>query len=131
MSRRSTKRDRDLVHHAAQLDLWLRENPPVIEWKLHWPPFDIPEDYPICNTIGAAHENASRGSSFEGPAALAGFYAVDDGAFLTANGIPAVTYGTGSIHHAHMVDEFVNIDELVVSTRAYALAAMDWCGVAQ
>ena len=118
------------VHHAAQLDLWLRDNPPEIDWKLHWPPFDIPEDHPICRTIGAAHESASKGSRLEGPATTAGFYAVDDGTFLTANGIPAVTYGPGSIHHAHMVDEFVNIDEMVVATKAYALAAMDWCGVA-
>ena len=29
-----------------------------------------------------------------------------------------------------MVDEFVNIDELITSTKAYVLAAMDWCGVA-
>ena len=59
-----------------------------------------------------------------------GFYAVDDGTFLSANGIPAVTYGPGSIHHAHMVNEFVNIDEVLVATKAYCLAAMEWCGVA-
>ena len=119
----------EYVHHAAQLDEWLRDNPPTVEWKLHWPPFNIPEDHPITSTIARAHEQAAKGTRFEGPSVMAGFYAVDDGTFLQANGIPAVTYGPGSIHHAHMVDEFVNIDELMTSTRAYALAAMDWCGV--
>lgn len=118
------------IQHAAALDEWLRDNPPKVEWKLHWPPFNIPEDHPIVRTIAAAHEEASKGTRFEGPSTTAGFYAVDDCTFLSANGIPAVTYGPGSIHHAHMVNEFVNIDELITSTKAYALAAMDWCGVA-
>ena len=118
------------IRHAAAMDEWLRDNPPEVEWKLHWPPFNIKEDDPIVRTMAAAHEAAAKGTRFEGPAVIAGFYAVDDGTFLTANGIPAVTYGPGSIHHAHMVDEFVNIDEMITSTKSYVLAAMDWCGVA-
>ena len=118
------------IQHAAAQDEWLRDNPPEVDWKLHWPPFNIPEDAPICQTIAAAHEQAASGGPLAGPATMRGFYAVDDGTFLTANGIPAVTYGPGSIHHAHMVDEFVRVDELIVATKAYCLAAMEWCGVA-
>ena len=118
------------IRHAAAMDGWLRDNPPEVKWNLNWPPFNIPEDHPICQTIGRAHEQAAKGTRFEGPYATTGFYAVDDGVFLQAGGIPAVTYGPGHIHQAHQIDEYVNIDEMITATKAYALAMMDWCGVA-
>ena len=104
--------------------------PPEIEWKLHWPAFSVDKDHPICNTIGQAHELAAQGTRFEGPAVVQGFYAVCDAVFLSAGGIPSVVYGPGSLLHAHAVDEFLDIDELMVATKAYAAAAIDWCGVA-
>lgn len=119
------------VGHAAAQDEWLRDHPPEVEWKLHWPPLNIPKDHPICRTVSTAHERAARGTRFEGPATLRGLHGVDDATFLGANGIPAMTYGPGHIHQVHMVDEFVNVDELLTSTKTFALAAMDWCGVAE
>ena len=56
---------------------------------------------------------------------------MDDATFLNAEGIPSVTYGPGSLLHAHMVDEFVDVGELVTATKSFVLAAMDWCGVAE
>lgn len=118
------------IQHAAALDEWLRDNPPQVTWNLHWPPYSTPEDHPVCLAMAKAHEEAAKGTRFEGPASYRGFYAVDDATFLTANGIPTVTYGPGHIHQAHMVDEYVNVDEVITSTKSFALAAMDWCGVA-
>ena len=118
------------IHHAAQLDEWLRENPPEVEWKLHWPPFSVDREHPICKAMASAHETAARGTPFEGPAAMQGFYAVCDAAFLSAKGIPSLVYGPGSLLQAHAVDEFLDISELMVATKAYAQVAMDWCGVA-
>jgi acetylornithine deacetylase len=48
-----------------------------------------------------------------------------------AAGMPAVICGPGSIQYAHAVDESVSVEELVAATRLYALADMDWCGVAK
>ena len=53
-----------------------------------------------------------------------------DAAFLSAKGIPSLVYGPGSLLQAHAVDEFLDISELMVATKAYAQVAMDWCGVA-
>jgi acetylornithine deacetylase len=47
-----------------------------------------------------------------------------------AAGMPAVICGPGSIQFAHAVDESVGVEELVRAAKLYALAAMDWCGVA-
>jgi len=116
------------LHHACQLDEWLREHPPELEWKVHWPPYDVPVDHPICRAVAASHEDAVGGTRFEGSAKFAGSYAVCDAAFLNAQGVPAIVYGPGSLLVAHAPDEYVEIDELIASTKTYALLSMDWCG---
>ena len=117
------------VHHAAQLDEWLRQHPPKLDWKVNWPAFVVDEDHPICRTVASAHEQAAHGTRFEGPAVFAGFYAVCDAAFLNSQGVPSIVYGPGSLLLAHAADEYIEIEELMVATRTYALATMDWCEV--
>ena len=116
------------VHHACQLDEWLRDHPAKLDWKVHWPPFVVPEEHPICQAVATAHEEAVRGTRFEGPAKIAGFYAVCDAAFLCQQGIPTIVYGPGTLLVAHATDEYVEIDELMAATKTYALLTMDWCG---
>lgn len=118
------------VQHASQLDEWLRDHPPKLEWKVNWPAFAVDKDHAICRATAAAHEQAAEGTRFAGPPAVAGFYAVCDAAFLNPHGIPSIVYGPGSLFVAHAADEYVEIDELMVATKTYALLAMDWCGVA-
>jgi acetylornithine deacetylase/succinyl-diaminopimelate desuccinylase family protein len=117
------------VHAAAQLDPWLREHPPVIDWKLNWPAFSVDPEHPICAAIGNAHEVAARGTRFGGRPPVNGFAAVEDCSFLNLGGIPTVSYGPGDLRVAHADDEHVFIDELVTATKTYALLAMDWCGL--
>jgi acetylornithine deacetylase len=116
------------VRRAAQLDPWLREHPPVLEWKLNWPASVVDPDHPIVHAVSAAHEQAAVGTRFEGRPPIRGFAAVEDAAFLNAGGIPAISYGPGDIRVAHADDEYVLIDELLTATKTYALLAMDWCG---
>jgi acetylornithine deacetylase/succinyl-diaminopimelate desuccinylase family protein len=117
------------VHRAAQLDPWLRDHPPVIEWKLNWPAFSVDPQHPICQAIGDAHELASVGTRFAGRPAVNGFAAVEDCSFLNLGGVPTVSYGPGDLRVAHAYDEHVSIDELVAATKTFALLAMDWCGI--
>jgi acetylornithine deacetylase/succinyl-diaminopimelate desuccinylase family protein len=115
------------ISKIAALDPWLREHPPVTEWKLNWPA-NVPEAEEITAVACIAHELASVGSQFEGPAQLAGFAAVHDASFFTIGGVPAINYGPGDLRVAHADDEFISIDELVVSCKAYAAMALEWCG---
>lgn len=116
------------VRHAAQMDPWLREHPPQLDWKVHWPPFSLDTEHPICQALANAHEKAAVGSKFEGPARQAAFYAVCDAAFLQRDGVPSVVYGPGSLLVAHAADEYVEIEELITATKTYALLTLDWCG---
>ncbi|SFU51799.1 M20 family metallopeptidase [Alicyclobacillus macrosporangiidus] len=47
-----------------------------------------------------------------------------DGTFLHMAGVPIVTTGAGNRHIPHHVDEYVDVGELVETTRIYAQAAM-------
>ena len=117
------------LRHACELDEWLRHHPPKVEWKVNWPAFSVDPGHAICQAMATAHGEAAQGTRFDVPAKFAGFYAVCDAAFLNPQGIPSIVYGPGSILVAHAADEYVEIDELVVATKAYALLVMDWCEV--
>jgi acetylornithine deacetylase len=54
------------VQRAAQLDPWLREHPPVIDWKLNCPAFSVDPKHPICAALGDAHKIAAIGTRFAG-----------------------------------------------------------------
>jgi acetylornithine deacetylase/succinyl-diaminopimelate desuccinylase family protein len=117
------------IARAAQLDPWLREHPPEVEWKLNWPASVVDPSHPICVTVQEAHELAAAGTSFAGRPPIRGFAAVEDTSFLNAAGIPAISYGPGDLRVAHADDEYVFINELTTACRTYAVLAMKWCGV--
>ncbi|MGN6870908.1 MAG: ArgE/DapE family deacylase [Solirubrobacteraceae bacterium] len=116
------------VKKLAATDDWLRDHEPRIDWRLHWPANSPPADE-ITAAMISAHERAAEGTKLAGPAEVAGFPAVDDASWLTLAGIPAISYGPGDLVVAHADDEFVRIDEVMCATRAFALLAMEWCGV--
>ena len=122
----------EYVLAASQLDPWLKDNPPHFDWKLHWPPAQTDVDHPIVETMLGADSTVRRDPSHVGSpeSRVHGFCAVCDAAFLNAQGIPSVIYGPGSVFVAHSVDEHVEIEELIQSSKGLAVAAMRWCGVA-
>lgn len=116
------------VRQIAATDDWLVEHEPRIDWRLHWPA-NSPAADEITAAMCAAHERAAEATPLEGTPEVAGFPAVDDASWLTLAGIPAISYGPGDLAVAHADDEFIRIDELMCATRAFALLAMEWCGV--
>ncbi len=111
------------VAAAAALDPWLREHPPRIDWRSHWPASALADpEHPIVAATAAAHELATGT-----PATIAGFTAVADMTWLNAAGIPAIAYGPGDLALAHGVDERVPVEDLVAAARTYALLAASWC----
>ncbi len=116
------------IGHVVGSDEWLREHEPGIEWRLHWPA-NSPDADEISAALCAAHERAAADTRLAGPAEVSGFPAVDDASWLTVEGVPAISYGPGDLAVAHADNEFVRIDEVMCATRAFALLAMEWCGV--
>lgn len=116
------------LHHAAQLDPWLRQHPPTINWNVAWQGYEQPWSSPIAQTMVAAQAVAS-GVRQPDPSPLqpASFGAACDATFYQAAGIPAIVFGPGDLRIAHAVDEFVRVEELTLSAKALALAVMAWC----
>ena len=120
---------RDQVHHAAQLDPWLREHPPEVTFHISWPGYEQPWDAPITQTmVAAAAEATGTRQPDPTPDHPSNFGAACDATFYEREGIPAIVYGPGELRIAHGIDEHVLVDEIPTSARALALAALDWCG---
>ncbi len=121
----------DWIARESAKDDWLAEHPPTVEW---WPngvmPLEIAESEPIVGVMQAATRDIGR------PGTLGGLDSWYDGATLThLAGIPSIGYGppgfdAGGLSVAHMVDEYVPVEELVSCAQGLAVAAMRFCGVA-
>lgn len=112
------------LERVYDTDPWLREHRPVIEWPHNWPPYDTPVAHPLVTTMQSAHQAA-----LSAPVEVAGFAAVDDATYFQRAGIPAVSYGPGSILTCHCFDEHVPIADVIRAAKVYAATAIQWCGV--
>lgn len=79
--------------------------------------FRVPNDHPLVRTLTSAHETVT------GQQARLGFHpAWPDTPIFNEMGIPAVTYGPGSMK-CYWDDEFVEIEEYLTAIRTYCVAA--------
>jgi acetylornithine deacetylase/succinyl-diaminopimelate desuccinylase family protein len=113
------------VHAFAQQYTWLRMHPPEVIWELgglHFPPLNTPVDHPIVRTF--VDNRAAMGRATE----ITGFVAVCDAAHYAGTGVPCVIYGASG-DGFHGIDEHVEIDSLVETTKLIAAAVIDWCAI--
>lgn len=113
------------VSTAAKLDTWLSKHPPQFSWWGHWPSGEIGVDSPICKAIELGHSVANPEDS---RIVIKGMPAPVDVPFLDAAGIPTVAYGPGNLPQAHIENEYVPIDQLILATKTLAISAMNYCG---
>jgi len=113
------------VREAASSDAWLREHPPELLWfEGQFESGQTPVDAPIVKAVSECHA-ATLGK----PPEIHGVtYGSDLRLFTNHGNIPAVLYGPGNVIHAHTVDEFVEIEEVLVATKVLALMISKWCG---
>lgn len=113
------------VHHFAQMDPWMREHPPTVQWELanlHFEPMDTPVDHPLVQSVLSHH------TYFDGSPEIRAFDAVTDAAHYAGAGIPSLIYGASG-DGFHGDNEFVDIQSLIRSTKVIAAAVIDHCGV--
>ncbi|ADB49243.1 ArgE/DapE family deacylase [Conexibacter woesei] len=107
---------------AAAADPWLREHPPVVTWTQDYPAAETPLD----TAFGGVLCDASAAQGVE--SAIDGFDTWADAGTYLLDGIPAYCYGPGAIERAHMIDEWVSVDELRTCAAVIARVVTDWCG---
>jgi acetylornithine deacetylase len=113
------------LRQASSSDTWLGEHPPELIWyEGQFESGQTPVDSPIVTTLSECHA-AVLGK----PPALRGVtYGSDLRLFTNHANIPAVLYGPGNILHAHTVDEYVDLEEVMAATKVLALLVMRWSG---
>ena len=115
----------EVIHDVASHDPWLRENPPVLEWfegQFESGETDVKE--PIIGLLAESHRDIV-GSK---PKLNGVPYGSDLRLFTNHGKIPAVLYGPGNVAHAHTVNEFISLEEVVTCTKVLALTIYRTCG---
>ena len=113
---------------VANLDPWLREHPPAVEWfGGQTVAVEVPLDTPICEAVMRAHECVTGAA----PAVEGASYGADMRLFIQFGGMPCVMYGAGDVGWAHSADEHIVIDDLLTASKTIACLLTEWCGVAE
>jgi acetylornithine deacetylase len=112
----------DVYRELENLIAGIRRSQPQFEFEIEGPiidvlPLDVPAGNLIVDTVLNAYRSAT-GNAIEASAFSGG----TDAPHL---GFPTLVFGAGSLHQAHSVNEYVEIDEMLVATRVYLATALD------
>lgn len=113
------------VRAFASQHAFLRQNPPRVIWELqglHFPPLDTPVDHAIVQSL------VSQRKALGLPVEISAMAGVCDAAHYSGAGIPCVIYGCAG-DGLHGIDEYVEIDSLVETTKVLAATIAEFCGL--
>ena len=115
----------ETLERVAANDPWLKNNPPVLEWfegQFESGETDVLE--PIIPLLSNSHREIV-GSE---PQLHGVPYGSDLRLFTNHGKMPAVLYGPGDVAHAHTVNEFILLDEVLTCAKVLALTIYRTCG---
>ena len=111
-----------VIADVARADDWLKDHPPQVEW-FGWqtePWYQDPDD-PFIQTVLPCFESVwDKKMEFYGT--TAGL----DNRFSSYFGFPSLCFGPNGNNY-HSFDEYVELDSLVLTAKAVALATAEWC----
>ncbi len=106
----------------AQVDPWLVQRPPRVEWILDADCAEVKRDHPIIDAFAEACAAATH------PFKLWGIGAHTDMGIPTELAkTPTINFGPGDPSQAHQPNENVSIDDLLICTKVIALVVARWC----
>lgn len=112
----------DFVATVAKTDSWLLENPPYVEWLLDADCAETPTEHPFVQTVvEAAHAVYGKGK-------IVGIGSHSDMGWYVHTGIPTINFGPGDPKIAHQADEFIDLEEYLLSIKIIAEMIVQWCG---
>lgn len=106
------------IAHSGELTL-------TVQMQHQREPFETPLDDPISAAVAAAHQQVS-GTKAE---AVGKRIVGDANLYVHGSGVPTIYYGPSN-ETAHADVENVSIERMYSAAKVYALATMDFCGVA-
>ncbi len=107
--------------NLAESDPWLRDHPLEIVWSGgQFDSGEIPADHPLISLCRQSLLDLTGHS----PRLEGAPYGSDLRLLVNQGHIPALLFGPGDVNVAHMPDEHVAADEVILAARAYVLAAL-------
>lgn len=114
------------IDNATSSDPWLRDHPVQIEW---WGGQFLPGRTELSAGILTTMRRAHSAVSAHHQQTWGAPYGSDLRLMTGIGGVPTVHYGPGDAALAHGPRERVGIDEVLTTTRALAIAAIQHCGL--
>jgi acetylornithine deacetylase len=107
--------------NLAETDPWLRDHPLEITWSGgQFESGEIPVDHPLVHLCRQSMlDLTGQPPELEGAP-----YGSDLRLLVNRGHIPTLLFGPGDVTIAHMPDESVRVDEVILAARAYVLAAL-------
>jgi acetylornithine deacetylase len=113
------------IRQKSQSDEWLKDNPAIVEWfegQFESGQTDI--NNPIIQSLSNCYlQSTGDVSIIEGVT-----YGSDLRLFTNHAHIPAVLFGPGDVRLAHAANEYVEIEEILLTIKIIANLIVDWCG---
>ncbi|NLC39054.1 MAG: ArgE/DapE family deacylase [Clostridia bacterium] len=116
----------EFIRKKAAADPWLKEHPPEIIFTGYFAePSEIPVDSPIVQTLRQSFVQVMGQEPI-----ISGREGAADIRFLNSYGnTPTVIFGPGMTEQMHANNEWVNIDDLIQSTKILAQTILAWCQI--
>lgn len=109
------------LKNLAEADPWLYNHPPEIMWSGgQYDSAEIPVDHQLVRLL----EQSVLDLTGKTPEIEGATYGSDLRLFINMGGFPALLFGPGDVNIAHMPDEFVDVQDIILAARAYILAAI-------
>jgi acetylornithine deacetylase len=113
-----------MLDSLQEIDPWFSTNPPLIEWfGGRWLPGNLSLDHPLIDVLSQSYQEVTTKS----PTIEASPWGTDGGILSLVANIPVVVFGPGETKVAHDANEYINLDDLFLSSEIIALAIMRWC----
>jgi acetylornithine deacetylase len=110
-----------VLYSLSEVDPWLREHPVEITWSGgQFDSGEIPVDHPLV----ALCQQCMVDLTGQSPEIEGAPYGSDLRLLVNQGSIPSILFGPGNVRVAHMPDEYVMVEEIVLAARAYILAAL-------
>jgi len=117
----------EFICEKVASDPWLKEHPPEVIYTGYFAePSEIPVDSPIVQTL-----SQQFGKVVGKEPVISGREGAADIRFMNCYGnTPTVIFGPGMTEQMHANNEWVNIDDLIQSTKILAHTILEWCQIA-
>jgi acetylornithine deacetylase len=118
----------DHILRFSSTDPWLRDHPPEVKFFGYCgDSAEIAPDHPMVKTLSRNFESVTGKTP-----AITGRQGAADIRYLIKYGnTPTVIFGPGRTEQMHANNEWVDLNDVIIATKALSLTIVDWCGCEQ